>query len=91
MAYNTRPSNKQSRPGLLVLSPRRRTKVLAAEGQNSKISQGEQALAIAKVVKLQNNVLRNSEMAQKKESLPPPPATGKIQRGPSLAHQMSKL
>ena len=82
MAYNTRPSNKLSRPGLLTLSPRSKAKVLAAEAKKSKLPEDEQRSAMPKIAKLQKDVLTKSEMARERESLPPLPAVDKIQRGP---------
>jgi hypothetical protein len=81
--YNTRPSNKMSRPGLVALSPRKKAKLIAAQGQSSKLSsQAEQDSSMSKIKKLQQDVLTESEIARERESLPLLPAADKIQRGP---------
>ena len=80
--YNTRPSNKTARPGLAALSPRGKAKIMKAQGQSSEQPKGELGPALAKVAKLQEDMLTESENTREKEQLPPPPAVDKVQRGP---------
>ena len=87
--YNTRPSNKTTRPALLILSPRSKAKLLAG-GENSKKSRDKQGSATSKIVARQK--LTKSEMAQERENLPPPPAVGKMQRHTrEISQKMSKF